>query len=83
MAGFAAAIVVSPGLAQPPGPPLAASPIDMAFERLYNFDFAGSLRILDGAAQADPGDPLVSSVRAATYLFMEFDRLRSSRGGSS
>ncbi len=75
MAAIAVAIL-SPGLAQPSGPPLAAGPIDRAFARLYNFDFAGSLGILDRAAEADPQDPLVFSVRAATYLFMELDRLR-------
>ncbi len=51
-------------------------PIDRAFQRLYNFDFPGSLSILDEAGRLDPRDPLVPSVRAAAYLFMELDRLK-------
>jgi hypothetical protein len=50
--------------------------IDRAFNRLYNFDFAGSLSILDEAARADPRNPLVPSVKAAAYLFMELDRMK-------
>ncbi len=53
-----------------------AGPIDRAFQRLYNFDFAGSLSILDEAGRSNPQDPLVPSVRAAAYLFMELDRLK-------
>jgi hypothetical protein len=56
--------------------PIARGPIDRAFERLYNFDFAGSLSILDETGRADPQNPLVPSVRAAAYLFMELDRLK-------
>jgi hypothetical protein len=57
-----------------PGPPLP--PIDAAFQRLYNFDFAGSLAILYDAERTLPDHPLVYSVRAGTYLFMEMDRLK-------
>ena len=56
--------------------PVVRGPIDHAFQRLYNFDFAGSLSILDEAGRADPQNPLVPSVRAAAYLFMELDRLK-------
>ncbi len=64
------------------GPVLAAQPsaepgpVDRAFQRLYNFDFPGSLAILDAAATSDPSNPLIASVHAATYLFMELDRMR-------
>jgi hypothetical protein len=57
-------------------PPAAPGPVDHAFQRLYNFDFPGSLAILDAAATTDPANPLIASVRAATYLFMELDRMR-------
>ena len=57
----------------PASPPTA---VDRAFRRLYNFDFEGSLAILDETARAEPGNPLLPAVRAGTYLFMELDRLR-------
>jgi hypothetical protein len=69
------------GQATPPllfsGAPYAtnATAIDRAFQRLYNFDFAGALAILDDAARTDSKNPLVDSVRAATYLFREMARL--------
>lgn len=55
--------------------PPDASPVDRAFQRIYNFDFPGGLSILERAADADPENPLPSSARAATYLFMELDRM--------
>jgi hypothetical protein len=58
--------------AQAPPP----TPVDRAFQRLYNFDFQDSLAILDEAQRAEPANPLVPAVRAGTYLFMEMDRLR-------
>ncbi|HEY3380586.1 MAG TPA: hypothetical protein VGK32_02400 [Vicinamibacterales bacterium] len=75
MAALAAAIV-SPGPVGPSDQPIALGPVDQAFQRLYNFDFTASLSILDTAAQADPQNPLLPSVRAGTYLFMELDRLK-------
>jgi hypothetical protein len=63
----------------PASAPAEASPtgaIDRAFQRLYNFDFQDSLAILDDAGRAEPDRPLVPAVRAATYLFMEMDRLK-------
>ena len=75
MAAFAIAVVVSIR-ASPQRPIRSATPIDRAFQRLYNFDFTGSLSILDGGRSGDPHDPLVPSVRAATYLFMELDRMK-------
>jgi len=53
-----------------------AGAIDDAFHRLYNFDFAGSHRILDPYIRDHPADPLGHSTRAATYLFSELDRLQ-------
>lgn len=49
--------------------------IDRAFQRLYNFDFAGTHAILVQQERADPAYPLTYSVRAAAHLFSELDRL--------
>jgi hypothetical protein len=51
-------------------------PLDRAFARLYNFDFAGGLAILDEMERAEPQNPLVMSTRAAAYLFMELHRMK-------
>jgi hypothetical protein len=65
-----------------PGPARASQqaaeqgPLDRAFQRLYNFDFPGTFSILDQMERADPQNPLVASVRAAAYLFMELDRMK-------
>ncbi len=50
-------------------------PIQQAFGRLYNFDFAGAHAILDRRLAAQPDDPMAYSVRAAVLLFSELDRL--------
>ncbi len=47
------------------------TPIDRAFERLYNFDFAGATSILDAHLVNKPDDGLAYSVRAASLLFHE------------
>ena len=52
------------------------SGVDRAFARLYNCDFAGAHAVLDEEQLARPDDPLVFAVRAAVYLFAEFDRQR-------
>src|SRR5208283_3217841 len=54
----------------------AETPIDQAFNRLYNFDFQGSNQILERQIQREPFDPLPSSVNAATHLFSELYRLK-------
>ncbi|NLI47332.1 MAG: hypothetical protein GX414_09515 [Acidobacteria bacterium] len=65
------------GRAANPDPALPPdTPIDRAFRHLYNFDFAGSLAVLHDAERTQPDNPLVHSVRAGTYLFMEMDRLK-------
>jgi hypothetical protein len=66
--------------AAPAAVPSIPTSVDRAFQRLYNFDFPGSLAIVDEAARAEPGNPLVPAVRASTYLFMEMDRLRILEG---
>lgn len=53
-----------------------ASPVDRAFDRLYNFDFTGAHRIIDAHVAADPSDPLSYAVRASALLFQELDRLQ-------
>jgi hypothetical protein len=50
--------------------------IDRAFNRLYNYDFAGAHAILDEELLKRPEDPLIYAVRGAAYLFSEFDRLK-------
>ena len=52
------------------------TPIHRAFNRLYNFDFAGAHGILDKAIAAEPQAPLPWSVKAAAYVFAELNRLR-------
>lgn len=49
--------------------------IEQALERLYNFDFAGTHRILDEHDLEAPDDPLGAGFRASAYLFYELDRL--------
>src|SRR5277367_4514748 len=49
--------------------------IDLAFTRLYNFDFPGAHAALDQRIATHPEDPLAYSVRASAYLFYELDRL--------
>ena len=58
----------------------AASPLDQAFERLYNFDFAGAHRFIDQQVANDPADPLSYAVRASALLFQELDRLQILEG---
>lgn len=50
--------------------------IDKAFERMYNFDFAGAHAIIDTHLRSKPADPLAYGVRASAFLFQELDRLR-------
>jgi hypothetical protein len=59
---------------QPAGVELQRTGIELAFARLYGYDFAGALGVLDAEARARPADPLVYSVRGAAYLFTEFER---------
>jgi hypothetical protein len=64
-------IGAAPVLAQS-GPP----EIEHAFDRLYNFDFAGAHAILDRYIAAHPEESLPYAVRASAYLFYELDRLK-------
>jgi hypothetical protein len=50
--------------------------IDRAFNRLYNFDFAGAHSIIDAHIQSHPDDPLAYSLRGAIFLFAELHRLQ-------
>jgi hypothetical protein len=70
------AVAAHPAVGGPREDPRVPTAIDHAFQRLYNFDFPGSLSILDQAALSEPQNPLVPSVRAAAFLFMELDRLK-------
>ena len=53
----------------------APDEIDLAFSRLYNFDFRGTHAALDRRIAARPDEPLAYSVRASAYLFYELNRL--------
>ncbi len=52
------------------------SAIDWAFSRMYNCDFAGAHSILEEQISKHPDDPLLYSVRAAAFLYSEFQRLK-------
>ena len=46
-----------------------------AVTHMYDFDFAGSHRILDQYIAAHPAEPLPYAFRASAYLFYEMDRM--------
>lgn len=50
--------------------------IDKAFDRMYNFDFAGMHAILDECGNRDPEDPMTFAARAVAFLFSELHRMR-------
>ena len=52
-----------------------ATPADVAFQRLYNADFAGAHRVIDEALREDPNNAFYYAVKAAAYHFGEMDRL--------
>jgi hypothetical protein len=70
--GLLGAAMTAGQAAVPPSP----TAIDQAFNRLYNYDFAGAHAILDAEMRIHPEDPLIYAVRGAAYLFSEFDRLK-------
>ena len=49
--------------------------VQQALDRMYNFDFPGSHRILDTHIRENPSDPVGYAIRSAAYLFYELDRL--------
>lgn len=49
--------------------------VGAAFDRLYNFDFQGTHRILNLYIEAHPEEPLPYAIRASAYLFYELDRM--------
>ncbi|MBS1854667.1 MAG: hypothetical protein JST11_04830 [Acidobacteria bacterium] len=53
----------------------AGDSIADAITHMYDFDFAGSHRILDQHIAAHPNDPLPYAFSASAYLFSELDRL--------
>ena len=75
-AAVLAVVVGSPVPALAVQPADDAGPLDRAFARLYNFDFAGGLAVLDEMEKADPQNPLPVSTRAAAFLFMELNRMK-------
>lgn len=78
---FQAAATAQPTTLNAPSQPAAAAdaapdPFVPIFNRLYNYDFTTAHAMLDERQRADPADPLPYSVRAAAYMFSEFERLR-------
>ena len=57
-------------------PAPSSTAIDLALNRMYNYDFAGAHAILDQEVRTHPEDALIYAVRGAAYLFSEFDRLK-------
>jgi hypothetical protein len=55
---------------------VGSTPVDRAFERLYNFDFAGAHSIVNEHLKNHPADGLGHAVRASALLFEELHRLR-------
>jgi hypothetical protein len=53
-----------------------APSVDLAMQRLYNFDFPGAHAVLDRLVTAAPQDPLPVAFRASAFLFYELDRLQ-------
>jgi hypothetical protein len=58
-----------------PSRPEPQTPIQAAFTRLYNFDFAGAHVILEREIRRSPQDPLPLCVQAAADLYGELYRL--------
>lgn len=54
---------------------VAATPADIAFQHLYNADFAGAQKVINEALRQDPGNAFYYAVRAAAYHFGEMNRL--------
>jgi len=52
-----------------------APEVAQAFDRLYNFDFAGAHAAIDQYIGAHRQEPLGYAIRATAYLFYELDRL--------
>jgi hypothetical protein len=56
------------------------TPLDRAFNRLYNLDFRTAHKILDDYTIREPRLPLTPAVRAAAILFEELDRMQTLQG---
>ncbi len=48
---------------------------DEAFHRLYSFDFPGAQALMDKYIGSQPNDPMGYTIKAATYVYSEFDRM--------
>lgn len=55
---------------------VAQTPLDETFDRMYRYDFAGALRVVNGYIDAHPTDPLGHTAKASAHLFSELSRLR-------
>jgi len=83
-AGLAVPAAAQPAPAAPqpapaapqPEPTEIADPFEPIFARLYNYDFTAAHSLLDERQRANPADALPYAVRAAVYMFSEFERLQ-------
>jgi hypothetical protein len=48
---------------------------DEAFHRLYSFDFPAAQALMDRYIAGQPHDPMGYAIKAATYVYSEFDRM--------
>ncbi len=48
---------------------------DQAFQHLYNFDFPAAQSLMDKYIAANPNDPMGYTIKGATYVYSEFDRM--------
>jgi len=75
LTGVPATTAAQPAAVAPADTAPAPDPFVPIFNRLYNYDFATVHTMLDERQRADAADPLPYSVRAAVYMFSEFERL--------
>jgi hypothetical protein len=76
MKRLAAASVLGIGVMLPLLSAAQAPSMDLALDRLYNFDFRAAHDVLSRLSAASPQDPLPTAFRASAYLFYELDRLQ-------
>jgi hypothetical protein len=68
--------MMAPGMTQVAFAAVESNPVFVsAFQRLYSFDFPAAQSMMDRYIASSPSDPLAYTVRGATYLYSELDRL--------
>jgi hypothetical protein len=68
--------MMAPGITQSACGAVESNPVFVsAFQRMYNFDFPAAQSMMDRYIASSPSDPLAYTVRGASYLYSELDRL--------